>query len=75
MSRILVKQLINKLFCSISCFYNNSENKIICSNCTESYTIFNDNCYLMNIDHCEIYDFENIESENKLQCKICKDGY
>ena len=29
----------------------------------------------MNIDHCEIYDFENIESENKLQCKICKDGY
>ena len=29
----------------------------------------------MNIDNCKIYDIENIDIENKLQCEICEDGY
>ena len=29
----------------------------------------------MNIDHCKIYDIENINMENKLECKICEDNY
>ena len=53
------------VFCSKSCFYNKDENKIICSNCTENYTIYNNNCYLMNIEHCKVYDIENIDIENK----------
>ena len=55
------------VFCSKSCFYNKDENKIICSNCTENYTIYNNNCYLMNIEHCKVYDIENIIS---LQSKM-----
>ena len=29
----------------------------------------------MNIDNCKIYEFENINLENKLECKICEDNY
>ena len=29
----------------------------------------------MNIENCKIYSIENINIENKLQCKICEDGY
>ena len=29
----------------------------------------------MNIENCKIYSIENIDIENKLQCKICEDGY
>ena len=29
----------------------------------------------MNIDHCKIYDIENTNMENKLECKVCEDNY
>ena len=29
----------------------------------------------MNIENCKIYDIETINIENKLECKICEDGY
>ena len=29
----------------------------------------------MNIENCKIYSIENIDIQNKLECKICEDGY
>ena len=29
----------------------------------------------MNIENCKVYDTENIGMENKLECKLCEDGY
>ena len=29
----------------------------------------------MNIENCKIYDIETIDIENKLECKICDNGY
>ena len=29
----------------------------------------------MNIENCKIYNIENINIKNKLECKICEDGY
>ena len=29
----------------------------------------------MNIENCKIYEIENIDIENKLECKICDNGY
>ena len=29
----------------------------------------------MNIENCKIYDIENIDIENKLECKFCEDNY
>ena len=29
----------------------------------------------MNIENCKIYSIENIDIQNKLECKICEDNY
>ena len=38
--------------------------------------MIDNNCYLLNIEHCKKYSMENKTDENKLlQCELCEDGY